>query len=44
MLLTTFLFQATEAEIEFFEFILKFFGIILLIIILAYVLLTSKQE
>ena len=44
MLFLLLIFQATDTEIEFFEFMLKLFGIVLLIIILAYVLLTSKQE
>lgn len=39
-----FLFQATTAEIDAYNFILIVLGIILLIIILVYVLLTSKQE
>ena len=39
-----FLFQAASEEAETFNFILVFFGVILLIIILAYILLTSKQE
>jgi hypothetical protein len=42
-LLIMFLFQTTD-EMEVFNFILVFFGIILLIIILAYILITSKQE
>jgi hypothetical protein len=38
-----FLFQGAD-ELEVFNFILVTFGIILLIIILIYILLTSKQE
>jgi cytosine/uracil/thiamine/allantoin permease len=38
-----FLFQGYD-DIEVFNFILVFLGIILLIIILVYILLTSKQE
>jgi len=44
MLIILFLFQATTDLIEIYNFILIFFGIILLIIILTYVLLTSKQD
>jgi hypothetical protein len=45
MLIILFLLQATnETIIDIYRFILIFFGIILLIIILAYILLTSKQE
>jgi hypothetical protein len=39
-----FLFQASPEESEMFNFILVFFGIILLIVILVYILITSKQE
>ncbi len=42
-LMVLFLFQ-TRDDMEVFNFIIVFFGIILLIIILAYILLTSKQE
>jgi len=38
-----FLFQ-TAGEVEVFNFILVFLGVILLIIILVYIILTSKQE
>ena len=43
LLMVLFLFQTTD-ELEVFNFILVTFGIILLIIILVYILLTSKQE
>ncbi|KKK42549.1 MAG: hypothetical protein Lokiarch_33860 [Candidatus Lokiarchaeum sp. GC14_75] len=39
-----FLFQATKAEVDLYNFILVSIGIILLIIILIYIILTSKQE
>lgn len=39
-----FLFQVTSGDVEMYNFLLVFFGIILLIIILIYVLLTSKQD
>ncbi len=42
-MLVLFLFQTTD-DLEVFNFILVFLGIILLIIILVYILLTSKQE
>lgn len=38
------LFQIDEAEAETLKFILTGFGVILLVIILTYILLTSKQE
>ena len=43
LLLILFLFQTID-DIEVFKFVLVFFGIILLVIILVYILLTSKQE
>lgn len=39
-----FLYQASDDEIELFNFVLVLFGLILLIIILVYILLTSKEE
>jgi len=39
-----FLFQELSTEQEMFNFILVFLGIILLIVILVYILLTSRQE
>ena len=39
-----FLFQELTPEQETFNFILVILGIILLIVILAYILLTSRQE
>ncbi|KKN17776.1 hypothetical protein LCGC14_0962490 [marine sediment metagenome] len=39
-----YLFQSVAEVSEIFNFILVFFGIILLIIILVYILLTAKQE
>ena len=39
-----FLFQNESEDVEVFNFLVVFFGIILLIIILIYILLTSKQE
>ena len=39
-----FLFQDLTAEQEMFNFTLVFLGIILLIVILAYILSTSRQE
>jgi hypothetical protein len=44
VLVILFLFQTDSPTIELFNFILIFFGIILLIIILVYVLLSSKQD
>ena len=38
------IFQITEAEAETLKFVLDGIGLILLIIILTYILLTSKQE
>jgi len=39
-----FLFQELTTEQEIFNFILVLLGIVLLIVILAYILLTSRQE
>ena len=39
-----FLFQDLSPELEMFNFIVVFLGIILLIVILGYILLTSRQE
>jgi len=48
MILILFLYQPSEEGLDdandMFTFILVFFGIILLIIILVYIYLTSKQE
>lgn len=44
MLVILFLFQTLTPEQETFNFILVLLGILLLIIILAYVLLTSREE
>ncbi|MFW9828250.1 MAG: hypothetical protein ACFFEY_11695 [Candidatus Thorarchaeota archaeon] len=44
MLFILLLFQTESPAAEVFNFILIFFGIVLLIIILVYVLLTSKQD
>lgn len=39
-----FLYQASDDEIELFNFVVVLFGIILLIVILVYILLTSKED
>ncbi len=44
MWIILFLFQELTPEQETFNFILVLLGIVLLIIILVYILLTSKQE
>jgi len=44
VMMILFLFQTTEDFAELYNFILIFFGIILLIIILVYILVTSKQD
>lgn len=44
MLILLSVFQTESEVIEIYNFILIFFGIILLIIILVYILLTSKQD
>ena len=44
MLIILSLFQVVTDAVEVYQFILIFFGIIALIIILIYILLTSKQE
>ena len=44
ILIILYLFQTDTNDVKMYNFILVFFGIILLIIILAYILLTSKQD
>lgn len=44
MLIILFLFQVNTDIEEIYNFILVFFGIILLIVILIYILLASKQD
>ncbi len=44
LLVILYLFQTNTDDIEMYNFILIFFGIILLIVILVYILLTSKQD
>ena len=44
ILIILYLFQVNTDDIEMYNFILVFFGIILLIIILVYILLSSKQD
>ena len=44
VMMILFLFQVNEDIAELYNFILVFFGIVLLIIILVYILLTSKQD
>ena len=44
LLIILYLFQVDTNDVQMYNFILVFFGIILLIVILVYILLTSKQD